>query len=447
MRSKEFVKMSLERKGKSEISFRFNCPPRLRKYFLEDVFSIKYSINIHNLDESILYIPAVGLIGPIAWATGADLYLESLDKNFLSSLREISSIFVNQYPNFKGGTHYYIPKTPSNQFKGTRSCMLFSAGIDSLTTYIRHKDEKPILIHVRGIDFDRNTSGWRIMQARLLQFTSKEKVHTVFVETNYHDVIDPVGEMLLSLDYKVYEKRNSLDWWAPVSHGLFLISLCAPIMAKFKAKKLYIASTHTDEFKKAWGSKPSIDNKIRFADCIVIHDGYELSRQDKIRLLKRYKEYLKFLKSCNYNAAYNCGKCRKCLYTIAGLVLEGIDPNMCNFINVNDETFSLIKQAILNNMIDTDDLLFMWRDIQRHIPENLEYIEKHFGKNVADFYKWLRCINLEDYYSRKNIRRIAKTISILLKVAPPFTFHTVRKLLYSRTIHPIIKAMLRLLLL
>ena len=69
----------------------------LNKYFLYDHINVQYTIDISNVNDSILYIPVVATVVGIAWAVGADILVESIDENYLLSLDKIKSIFIKWF--------------------------------------------------------------------------------------------------------------------------------------------------------------------------------------------------------------------------------------------------------------------------------------------------------------------------------------------------------------
>jgi hypothetical protein len=191
-------------------------------------------------------------------------------------------------------------------------------------------------------------------------------------------------------------------WYAEVAHGLMLLSLCAPITAVRAIGSVLIASSATEDFKGSWGSHPSIDNNVAWADVTGVHDAYELSRQQKIRYVcSASPQYLSHLRVCRYGARTNCVKCEKCLRTVAGLALEGIDPRDCNF-NIDTKVFARIKDSLLKGKMPKDEgEPFMWTDIQRHIPEAIE--NDIYGS--SEFFTWFREFDLSQH-STSRLRRL-----------------------------------------
>ena len=55
----------------NKLSVHIGCSPDIKRYFLTDRFYAEYEQDITYVDDSILYIPAVASIIPVAWALGA----------------------------------------------------------------------------------------------------------------------------------------------------------------------------------------------------------------------------------------------------------------------------------------------------------------------------------------------------------------------------------------
>lgn len=363
---------------------RFSYSKNIKRYFLSDLFHVEYDEDIHSIDKSILYVPVVSSLITLAWAIGADIYVEELDKSFLESLNKIKSVMKNWYPKFPFSTTVYFEKVGSNSFYNDGYALLFSGGLDSTTSYIKHKEKKPNLITVWGANYPLTPRKlWLKIKDKYKDFARQENVKINFIETNTRRFLH---ERLLRAEFGGC--LPDFSWWGGYRHGLTLLSLCAPITVG-KIGTLMIAASHTGEFMYPWGSHPLIDNKLSWADVRVVHDGYELSRQEKIRyLLKNYirnNGYYPPLRVCWVSSDIpNCGKCEKCSELIIGLLLENIDPDKFGF-KVSNKFFDFLKQN-LSQLIQDEYDAFMWRDIQQNIPETID----HNLHNCREFFDWLR---------------------------------------------------------
>ena len=402
--------------------FKLCFSKRIGKYFILDNLIFQYDVKIGNPTAGILQIPSIASVITVAWAVGADIYTKNLDETYLKSLNKVRSVLKSWYPKFHFSTKIIVGNVVSNRFSNNGYGLLFSGGIDSTASYIRHRNEKPNLITVLGAGSDIQPGDEKLTK-RLMDLSNQEQVKLNFVKTNVDKVIN--SELL-------YEKFG-LYWWMNVYHSLFLTGLCAPLTQVENVGTLLFASSFTQEFRYPWGSHPLIDNNISWADVNVVHDSYEISRQDKIRcFIKDYVKktgYYPFLRVCTQRSSDNCGKCEKCLRAITGLVLEDIDPNKCGFNNVDRETFDFIKESFNNgNLIKRSSLIerkgkfinrmsevFFWEDIQKHIPETI-----HDSNNSKTFFKWFKDFDVLGHTKDIRISRLPRLLlsSIAQNLAP-----------------------------
>jgi len=440
------------------LSFNLSYPNRTKEYFKSDNIVFQYDKEIASVDPSILQIPAVATIIALAWALGSDVYVKTLDRTYLEALNKVKSVMKVWYPWFSFSTKINVDSIVTNRLHNNGYGVLFTGGIDSTTSYLRHKGKKPHLIAVWGT---KRYVEPRIetVEKRLTDFANKEGVKIHFVTTNFEKAIN----------FDLLDENYGLEWWIHVFHSTVLTGISAPLTGVENISTLLIASSNTKKYNIPYGSHLYIDNKLKWADVQVVHDGSELTRQEKIRYVLK-DHILKsgdypFIRSCVCASGNNCGKCEKCFRTIAGLVLENINPNQCGFNNVNAETFNLIKENVIKNLPqiqmnfvrtpfhkggpkealrtaidgfsleDFDDVgqvsstisrltrIMNWTDIQEHIPEKLN----HNLLGSKPFYDWFRTFDHRNakkteamrfhlfgvltyayYHSPKNFRRSIK---------------------------------------
>lgn len=398
---------------------KFCASKSLKKYFQSRFFFAEYDKDIQNVSTSVLEIPVVSNIIPLAWAVGANIYVEELDKRYLESLNRIKSVMKGWYPNLSFSTDINVEEiVPNNSaIEGHRLGLLFSGGIDSTSSYIRHKNKKPNLIMVWGADIPLNRKEfWRDVKKKCKDFVDQENMKISFIKTNMRQFIN---ERLLTMKFGRY--LTASDWWGALHHGVGLLGLCAPIAVSEQIGTILIPSSHTRELSEyRWGSHPLIDNEMSWANTKVVHDGYDLSRQKKIRyVLKNYirnsKRYPPLRVCWSQFRDFNCGKCEKCSRTIAGLVLEKIDPNECGF-NIESGFFDFLKQQFIERRFSlSPGKAFLWRDIQRQIPK----VMKHNLCGCKDFFTWLRGFNISRIETQKNNTIVQRLLNISKKLPEP----------------------------
>ena len=386
------IKVELTNKKNGLLEFRVRPSRGLEKYFMADTFYVGYDKDVEDVSESILYIPVVANLAPISWATGADIHVNTLDRTFLESLRKIRTIVNGLFTGFSCAGDVVVDDVKENRFGNTGSAQLYTGGVDSFTTYARHLEEKPELISL-GIYtlFDKRLQ--RRIFNELYAFAGKEALAIHRVESNMNYTF--FNHTTLISDFDSSLRGDS--WWASAQHGLGLLGICAPLTAIRNMGRVYIASSATRDraldIRQAWGSHPGIDGNVAWADVKAIHDGTELSRQDKIRFaikpyIEKTGEYPHLI-VCNERErgdGLNCGRCEKCCRTIVGLALEGIDPNPCG-LHVDDRTFENIRRKLLLRPLRFTHIKYgLWRDIQRAIPEKVN--DDIYGSR--EFFKWLK---------------------------------------------------------
>jgi len=378
------------------LKFHFYPSKNIRKYFWSNTFFVEYDKDVHEVSKSMLYIPIVSNLINIAWAIGADIYVKELDKNYLESLEKIKLIMEKWYPQLPFSTNIYVENVVSNKFDNDEYALLFSGGIDSTFSYYRNKHKRPNLIMIWGADIPLTEEQyWKKVKKKYEEWAYEENIKINFIKSNIKNISNTI---FLSSIFGRY--LTDYSWWGSFQHSIALIGLCAPLTVE-KIGTLMIASSYTREFKHPWVSHPSIDNKISFGDVRVVHDGYEVSRQQKIRFFSKKSmqggEKLPTLRVCYKKFHFfNCNKCEKCARTIAGLVLENIDPNKFGF-NIDCKFFDSLKKKLIEDKFTMgEDEVFMWKDIQQHVPEVID----HNLYNSKGFFRWLKTFNIS-----RNINR------------------------------------------
>lgn len=389
------VKLLLKRDG--ELRFRLLYSRSIERYFKSDTFYVKYDADIDDVDESILYIPVISNLAPFSWAIGADMHIDRLDSAFISSLRIIENVMKRMYPDFSCSGQLHVENAVSNRFDHNRAAQLFTAGVDSMATYVRHMAEKPAIISFSTYSQLNPQLQLRI-DRELAEFAQKEGIRLHLVESNLTHFI---RERRLIAKYGRCLPEAS--WWASVQHGAGLLGLCAPISAALGVNKVYIGSSYSASMKEnpwsPWGSHKYIDDNMAWADTAVCHDCFELSRQEKIGLIKEYGRVrgsyppLIVCNEANRGINLNCSACEKCYRTMTGLALGGIDPNECGFTMACGAFEEIRKKLVYSDWSLIRKQPDMWKDIKRAIPDTIT--EDIYGSKA--FFQWLRSEEIPDY--------------------------------------------------
>jgi hypothetical protein len=347
---------------RSHLRYDYSYDVGLGKYFTRDIFFVDYEgYDVSKVPEAIKVIPFLANFAPIAWFAGFDIHVHEMDQTFYNALLSIKREFTKYYPVLLNMPSELIyDKLVVTEIEGSKSAMLFSGGVDAVTTYLRHRDEEVDLITIHGADIavadNRQFNKVRSFNenAPLLSHAKK-----VYIRSNIRDFYS----------FNVDKLLPDLGWWGRVQHGLSISAITAPISFINGYKYIYIASSYTRRAGHVfipWGSMPEIDNQIRWARTSVIHDGEELTRQEKIDYIVGKARTLNHkinLRVCysEINDGMNCCICEKCLRTIFAIMLAGDSPNDYGF-DVNVSVYSLIEKVASNGFATSGTKQF-WREL------------------------------------------------------------------------------------
>lgn len=400
------------RASKSRLESTITVPPSLRRFFADRTFRATYDLDISGVDESILAIPVVGHVAPVAWANGVDVAVPALDRAFLDCLITVRETLQSMYPEFMDGGEVLVDRPVDNT--GPRDAgtgLLYSGGVDSVTSFARHREEVTTLVGIQGWTVDHDDDGeWGKMELRTRSLADRHGVDASFVCSNALSMLDTP---MLGAHYKRYLVGS---WYSGVGHGLGLLSLCAPLSVAKGLDHLYIASTHTDEFDYPWGSHPSIDNHVRWGTATVTHDGYELGRQEKIYRIAEFIERADpdlTLYTCNEGAGTNCNDCEKCYRTAIGLLLAGLDPTSRGY-DIGPGDLETARERIeAGEWLVDENIRFMWKDLQAHARDGFD----HESPAARSFFGWLAEVDLDDCFQRGTTARADRRGRLLRTVA------------------------------
>ena len=379
---------------------------RLRPFFDEDPFYVEYGVDVSHVPEPILAIPVLAHVCPVAWAAGADVRAPVADRRFCDSLTAVGRALAEMYPFVEGG-RVFVERAPdpdetTADETADGAGMLFTGGVDSLATYVRHREEEPTLINVRGwlVGVDDDDERWAHTRRRIGEYADRLGTDAQFVESNMLEFLDTA---MLDAHYKA---RHDGAWYSAVGCGLGLTGLCAPLAAAEGMGRLYLAATHWEGFPTAerfdhwdggaipWGSDPAIDDEVAWTGTEVVHDAFEITRQERVEVLADYfreRDLDLPIRACEASATgANCDRCEKCARTALGLALAGRDPNDHGF-DVDAATFERARREIeAGNWLVDFHILAYWLDLQASVgPEAASPVD-----GVDELADWLRTADL-----------------------------------------------------
>ncbi len=363
----------------NSILYNFTYSNALKDYFnSEESFFIEYGVDqnkdldLASVSDSLLIVPFLCNILPIAWILDAEVKVKAVDKSFYESVSMFKNGYINMYPNveFKGSLNADEIIENRYEIKENNNLAFFSGGVDAFNTLVNHIEEKPILLTLWGSDiFFKDIKGWNNVKQHIEKTAVEFNLEYFYIKSNFRKFLN---EGALSLLVANNAKDN---WWHGFQHGIGLIGHAAPLAYLLKSNLVYIASSFTskDAGKVPCASDPTIDNFVRFANCQTIHDGYEFTRQDKIRNITKYaigqNKPIELRVCWQSSGGKNCCKCEKCYRTIMGILAEEGDPNSFG-LSYKKEDSHTIKKFIKYKLKMNSVSVAYWQDIQQRFLEN-----------------------------------------------------------------------------
>lgn len=152
---------------------------------------------------------------------------------------------------------------------------------------------------------------------------------------------------------------------------------------------VYIASSYTFGQYIVCVSDPRIDNCVKCAGVNTIHDGYELSRQDKVKFIVDYHNTSKhdmLLRVCLFNTK-NCCKYEKCFRSVLVITAEGGDVRKFGF-DIKEPLKDFYEKEMEENMVlhrVEGEGSIHWPAIRRRMKDNYDML----NDEQKEFVDWL----------------------------------------------------------
>lgn len=341
-KNKIIIKKLVYKDGKYLISF--EVPNTLKQYFYENTFWMKCQ-QAGQVPSSVALVPVASALLPFAWLFDCELKVPELDKAFVQAVPRIRHGYEEMLSKVSLAGNISVDKIVDNTIeRNGDSLLLFSGGVDAWCTLARHLDENPHLVTIWGADIHpENTTGWKAVNRHSAKAASAFSLQYSYIQSNFRAMFNEHA-----INEYLYRQGLCYNWWHDFQHGIGLLSLTAPLSFVTGSSRTYIASSFTERDKGTYtcASDPTIDNMFRCCNMRGIHDGYELTRQNKLEVLSDFVNIKKIpvdLRVCfHVQSGDNCCRCEKCGRTILGIYSVGGNPTKFGF------SFNHIKLCILS---------------------------------------------------------------------------------------------------
>jgi hypothetical protein len=397
----------------------------LKKY-VGDHFYFEYDASIEAVPPQLCMVSAAANLIPLAWAFDAELILPLLDTDFYRCLPDVKRGLANMFSelDFAGQIHVdELVETPREPVADA-SVALFSGGVDSLHTALRHSEEQLTLASIWGLDVrTASTAAWNRSRQRIVNFATRNQMGTSFIKTNARET---VNERLVSLHFK----DRIAHWWL-VSIGMALLGITAPLTWLTRAARVYLPAGATNCYPWPIGYHPTIDNHVRWARTTCASDGYEADRVEKLRLVSMRSpgEDMLVCRLGGDVSGQNCSRCEKCIRTMVGLLISGVNPNQHGF-RLGPRTLSDFCAAVDRNAFTFKaNTTYYWLEIQRRVSRGSETRSDEWNT----FLDWLQTQDFQAVQRRSEVERpFRKRLrSVVGPLVPGLARKPARRLYYS----------------
>ena len=236
-----------------------------------------------------------------------------VDRDLFRNVHELMRIWNCWHPHLKPVSIEADIQEQPRQQPGPATATLFSGGVDSWFTLLKHNGDFSQsegvriddLLRVLGLDIPLEGAERRAVRDSVVGATSGLKTRYVEVATNL-----------------VKTRWWAQVDWAGVAHGCVFASVGHALSGRYG--KVLIPSTLRHDEAVPWGTHPLTDPLLSSATTKFIHDGAGFNRVEKTELVAKSEAALNSLQVCWSTHGYrNCGGCSKCYITMATLFLLG----------------------------------------------------------------------------------------------------------------------------
>lgn len=182
---------------------------------------------------------------------------------------------------------------------------LFSGGVDSFYTLLKHRDEITHIIFIHGFDLSLRDRARRAQASRMARGVAEE-----------------LGKGLIEVETDIRAFSGPVVGWG-MYHGAALATVALLFQHLFR--KVFVAATYTYSELLPMASHPMLDPLWSTELTEIEHDGCEATRLDKTAFISEHETAMRWLRVCpeGPDGDLNCGRCEKCLRTMITLRIAG----------------------------------------------------------------------------------------------------------------------------
>lgn len=369
----------------NQLKYIFRVSEGLEHLFHETELFIDYAEPLFSVPISVLTIPFVAIFSPLSWLYNISIWVDEIDETYFYSLKRLKVAYQEahySYP-FKGR---FIPSKiiPNIIPASEKGLLLFGGGVDCHCSYLRNEACIDEIVNINGWlhDHDEYNEVDKADDNMTKAFGERMGITSKHVRSNFASLLE-----LKQIDKEIKE-RVHVGYWYGFLHSMAFIGIAVPLAYINNYSSIFIASSNTKGQNNVCASDITTDSLHRF--CLngkTIHDGFELNRQDKIRIIVDYKRktgYSYPLHVCSFNEQ-NCCECEKCFRTITSLIAENENPSDYGFFvkgSMKDHWNAVLEKRLGLWGINLEERVY-WPYTRKRMRENYDSIS---DKSFVDWF-------------------------------------------------------------
>ena len=344
---------------------------------IDNKLKIEYSDNISSVPYEIACIPFITGILPMIYLEDITVFVDKIDMDFYNAFDSIREGYKKMLPKgeWKGKIIAKEIIDHSDNSEDNKYSQFFSGGLDSTSTLVSNIDKKPDLITIWGSDIlQSNEKSWNVAKNTTINTAEQFNLRYHLINSNFRFYLN---ENALTTKYRDLLPSS---WWYDVQHGAALLGHVAPLAFINKIKTHFIPATHNQSEKNVvCASYPTLDEKMCYCGCNVIHDGFDKTRVQKVENVVEYSnknDCLINLRVCctEREEELNCCRCEKCYRTIMEILACKEQPRKYGF-DIDDKQIQNIKKFLKNYEMQDMGVVY-WKETQEKMLDDKKYFKK-----------------------------------------------------------------------
>ncbi len=257
--------------------------------------------------------PFMAWLAPLAAQQQESLHSNvACDELLLSNLRELGRVWRAWFQMNEVSITATSEPLPVRRDGGV--CSLFTGGVDSFFTVLRHAAghgtpanlQIDDLVYVHGFDVPLNNVAGA---SRVIDSLTR--------------AADALGRGLVVVQTNLRESRFGLTDWSRHTHGAALAGVLHALGGRYHTGLIGSSAGYRD--LRVWGSHPLTDPMFTSGQMTIIHDGPAFMRLEKTEYVAQSEIALRHLRVCYVSATGdNCGACNNCYRTMLALDALGV---------------------------------------------------------------------------------------------------------------------------